>query len=111
MNEQRLDALISGLTGNNQAPYDNDNSVNNVMIKNKTSNDHVKSEIITKRKEIRFCTIVEMETLKKMRLIAKMEGLMIKDVVEAAFIKAISSYESKHGMLTDDNIRKKDDLF
>ena len=47
--------------------------------------------------EERFCTIVQSDTLRKIRIIANREGLQIKEVVNAAFNKAIKSYERKHG--------------
>lgn len=46
-----------------------------------------------------------------MRIIATREGLQIKDVVEAAFEKAISNYERKHGKIEDDPKKNVKDLF
>lgn len=63
-----------------------------------------------KNHEERFCTIVNSETLKKIRIIANKEGLAIKDVVDAAFEKAISSYERKHGKIEEIK-RSAKDLF
>ena len=62
-------------------------------------------------KESRFCTIVEVNTLKKIRIIAKREGLQIKEVVGAAFLKAIASYESKHGRIDGTQQSRADSLF
>lgn len=62
-------------------------------------------------KESRFCTIVEVNTLKKIRIIAKREGLQIKEVVGAAFLKAIASYESKHGRIDGAQQSRADSLF
>jgi len=62
-------------------------------------------------KESRFCTIVEVNTLKKIRIIAKREGLQIKEVVGAAFLKAIASYESKHGRIDGTQQNRADSLF
>ena len=47
--------------------------------------------------EERFCTIVQSDILRKIRIIANREGLQIKEVVNAAFEKAIKSYERKNG--------------
>ena len=58
-----------------------------------------------------FCTIVSSNLLKKVRIIATREGLQIKDVVEAAFEKAISNYERKHGKIEDDPKKNVKDLF
>ena len=44
-----------------------------------------------------FCTIVQSDILRKIRIIANREGLQIKEVVYAAFEKAIKSYERKNG--------------
>ena len=63
------------------------------------------------RQEERFCTIVSSDLLKKVRIIATREGLQIKDVVEAAFEKAISNYERKHGKIEDDPKKNVKDLF
>lgn len=51
--------------------------------------------------EERFCTIADKDQLRKLRIIAKREGLNVKDVVGAAFEKAIRSYERKHGELQE----------
>lgn len=47
--------------------------------------------------EERFCTIVQSDNLRKIRIIANREGLQIKEVVNAAFEKAIKSYERRKG--------------
>lgn len=60
--------------------------------------------------EDRFTTIVDREVLKKIRIIATREGLNVKDVVGAAFEKAIRNYERKHGTLQETR-RDTKDLF
>ena len=62
-------------------------------------------------KEERFCTIVSSRLLNKIRLIASREGLQIKEVVNAAFEKAIKSYERKHGVIKDNSRSNVDNLF
>jgi len=62
-------------------------------------------------KEVRFCTIVDAKILHKIRVVANREGLLIKDVVGAAFSKAIASYESKHGPIVGDLKGRADSLF
>ena len=59
----------------------------------------------------RFCTIVSSDLIRKIRIIANRERLQIKDVVNAAFEKAIKSYERKHGTIDDDVKRDAKDLF
>ena len=41
--------------------------------------------------------IVQSDNLRKIRIIANREGLQIKEVVNAAFEKAIKSYERRKG--------------
>ena len=65
----------------------------------------------TEKQVERFCTIVKTEQMKKLRIIAKREGLQIKDVVEAAFGKAITAYERKHGKIEEDSRKNLIDLF
>ena len=96
MNEQRMDDLISGLTRGTESkpvlPRHTDNTGNTSP-------------------ECRFCTIVDKGTLQKIRIIAKREGLQIKEVVGAAFEKAISSYESRHGRIVGSQQSRVDSLF
>ena len=97
MNDSSLDALFSGLTGG-QSPKEN--SKGNILS-NHSRND-VKRQTKENGAEERFCTIVSSELLHKIRVIAKRERLQIKEVVNAAFEKAISSYERKHGTIDGD---------
>ena len=91
MNNESLDALFTGLTGmpQEERPSTSAASLHGAARKNKSKD----------TKEERFCTIVSSDLLHKIRLIASREGLQIKDVVNAAFEKAIKSYERKHGTL------------
>lgn len=97
MNDNSLDALFSGLTGA-QSPKENgkDNNLSNHSRKD------AKRQTKENGAEERFCTIVSSELLHKIRVIAKRERLQIKEVVNAAFEKAISSYERKHGTIDGD---------
>jgi hypothetical protein len=49
--------------------------------------------------------------LRKIRIIANREGLQIKDVVNAAFEKAVKSYERKYGTVDGEVKRSAKDLF
>ena len=91
MNNDSLDALFTGLTGTHQEskPSKAASLSQRKARKNKPSVNN----------EERFCTIVSSDLLHKIRLIASREGLQIKDVVNAAFEKAVKSYERKHGLL------------
>ena len=96
MNNKNLDALFTGLTGTVKSSSEGQD----VMEKQaQTSDLTVPTERQSREKpaEERFCTIVQSDTLRKIRIIAKREGLQIKEVVNAAFDKAIKSYERKHG--------------
>lgn len=101
MDNNKLDALFSGLTGaheNQEKPVEQTKK----QEKSQQVNARAKQkEHEMKNHEERFCTIVNSETLKKIRIIANREGLTIKDVVDAAFDKAISSYERKHGKIEE----------
>ena len=103
MNNDSLDALFTGLTGTHQEskPSKAASQSQKKARKNKPS----------VNKEERFCTIVSSDLLHKIRLIASREGLQIKEVVNAAFDKAIKSYERKHGVIKDDGRSNVDNLF
>ena len=103
MNNDSLDALFTGLTGTPQesTPSKAASRSRRKARKNKPSVD----------KEERFCTIVSSDLLHKIRLIANHEGLQIKEVVNAAFEKAIKSYERKHGVIKDDGRSNVDNRF
>lgn len=96
MNNKNLDALFTGLTGTVKSSSEGQDTMEKQA---QTSDLPVPTERQFKEKpaEERFCTIVESDTLRKIRIIANREGLQIKEVVNAAFNKAIKSYERKHG--------------
>ena len=103
MNNDSLDALFTGLTGTPQEQKPT-MAVSRPQRKAKKNKPRV-------MKEVRFCTIVSSRLLNKIRLIASREGLQIKEVVNAAFDKAIKSYERKHGVIKDDGRSNVDNLF
>ena len=96
MNNKNLDALFTGLTGTVKSSSEGQDTMEKQA---QTSDLPVPTERQFKEKpaEERFCTIVQSDTLRKIRIIANREGLQIKVVVNAAFNKAIKSYERKHG--------------
>ena len=91
MNNKNLDALFTGLTGTQISPTSElpANQEPNVTVKNLDTERELSEEVT----EERFCTIVQSDILRKIRIIAKREGLQIKEVVNAGFGKAIKSYE------------------
>ena len=103
MNNESLDALFTGLTGmpQEERPSTSAASLHGAARKNKSKD----------TKEERFCTIVSSDLLHKIRLIASREGLQIKDVVNAAFEKAVKSYERKHGVIEGEVRRNVGNLF
>ena len=94
MNNKNLDALFDGLTGAVQKP--STAKPEEAALSAQTPAAKAKKDKRQVQEE-RFCTIVRTEILRKIRLIANREGLQIKDVVDAAFVKAIDSYERRHG--------------
>lgn len=96
MNNKNLDALFTGLTG---TPKSSSSGQLSTCHAPKASDKTVRSDKESGESipEERFCTIVQSDTLRKIRIIANRERLQIKEVVNAAFEKAIKSYERKNG--------------
>lgn len=96
MNNKNLDALFTGLTGT-------PNTSSSELPSAKKDSEAAEKPVNTGRQssmsvsEERFCTIVQSDILRKIRIIANRERLQIKEVVNAAFEKAIKSYERKNG--------------
>lgn len=113
MDNKSLDALFTGLTVTGNPPKETENKpIPEKGTKGKVLSARAKQRQLEKeRQEERFCTIVNSDLLKKVRIIATREGLQIKDVVEAAFVKAISNYERKHGKIEEDPKKNIKDLF
>lgn len=109
MNNNSLDALFTGLTGT-QAKDTDSNKPDKHSSPTAEHDDSSRSQP-TKQAEERFCTIVSSDLLHKIRVIAKREGLQIKDVVNAAFDKAVKSYERKYGVVETDIKRSAKNLF
>lgn len=103
MNNDSLDALFTGLTG---TPQESTLSKAASRLRRKARKN--KPSV---NKEERFCTIVSSDLLHKIRLIASREGLQIKNVVNAAFEKAVKSYERKHGVIEGEVRRNVGNLF
>ena len=111
MDNDRLDGLIAGLTRKTEVRNtDNRQATSNTIAASIVATTYTASESEPKEEE-RFCTIVETNTVQKIRIIARREGLMIKEVVGAAFQKAISSYEQKHGAIVHGGKGNSDRLF
>ena len=96
MNNKNLDALFTGLTGTPKSSSSEQPSANKVseVAEKHANTGRQSSERVS---EERFCTIVQSDILRKIRIIANREGLQIKEVVNAAFEKAIKSYERRNG--------------
>ncbi len=109
MNNNNLDALFTGLTRTNT-----EETVSKQPTALPPSVDERKGKKATpstKQPEERFCTIVSSALLRKIRIIANREGLQIKEVVNAAFEKAVKSYERKYGTVDGEVKRSAKDLF
>lgn len=76
MNNKNLDALFTGLTGTQISPTSEQpaNQEPNVRVKNLDTERELSEEVT----EERFCTIVQSDILRKIRIIAKREGLQIR---------------------------------
>ena len=107
MNERKLDNLISGLTGVHTpvstAPVEPAGEAQNI--------EHKESDSGEDGQEERFCSILPSVLLRKVRIIARREGLSIKQVMAAAVRKAVTSYEQKHGPIDDRRRNDTSDLF
>lgn len=116
MNNKSLDALFSGLT-EAVAPQSNSLQVGSPTKaeegKGKTSKAvHARKKRATEeRHEERFCVIVDSELLKKVRIIARQEGMHIKEIIAVALSNAINSYEKKNGIIKEEPKKKPEDLF
>lgn len=114
MNNSSLDALFSGLT-QSEPTKKQELAKPSAPEKKKTVEQGTAREKQKHQEEInseeRFCTIVSSELLKKIRIIAKKEGLAIKDIVEAAFDKAVTTYEQRNGEVLENRRKNPKDLF
>lgn len=104
MDNKSLDALFSGLTEVASSPAVQEKP----LAQTRKSNRGKKKVNVS---ETRFCTVASTEQVKKLRIIATKEGLQLKEVVYAAFRKAINSYERKNGKIVEEEKRNLDELF
>lgn len=122
MDDKSLDALFTGLTEVQSAslPKEPPSAPPQTVKDSKKAKEKSKKPSTTRTRqrqqeevshEERICTIVSSELYRKIRIIATREGLTIKNVIEAAFTKAVGSYERKHGPIKDDPKRDLKDLF
>lgn len=117
MDNKSLDALFSGLTEAAAPASPQKEATAPQLEKSNRKGDSAipyrakQRQQEQKRHEERLCTIVNSELVKKIRILASIEGLTIRNVVEAAFQKAISSYELKHGELPAEHKKNLKDLF
>jgi len=101
MNNDKLDALFDGLTGTPQSVQQDEQP-----SKSKTT-----QKMAAKGQGRAFLYHCQFRNPQKDTLIAVREGLQIKDVVNAAFDKAVKSYERKNGTLDKDTRRDASQLF
>lgn len=109
--QEDLEALFNGFTGLEDDDTIPSEEVHAPKPKVKDKKKKGRPKQAKESKEEHLCTIVDKEILWKIRTIATREGLQIKDVIGAAFTKAIKSYEHKHGVIEDDGKTKLSDLF
>lgn len=121
MNNDNLDALFAGLTAPSvSSPSQSEAVQPNTPDYHPKEKDQKAKPRYTRAQqqkaenehgEQRFCTIINSELVNKMRIIAKREGFNIREVVEAAFMKAVTNYEQKRGKIEDFSPQDVNDLF
>lgn len=116
MDNKSLDALFSGLT-EAAAPQSNPRQTNSPTKSEEAEGKKPKAVHTRKKRakeerhEERFCVIVDSELLKKVRIIARQEGMHIKEIIAVALSNAINSYEKKNGIIKEEPKKKPEDLF
>lgn len=112
MDNKSLDALFSGLTEVASSPAVQEKPSAQTSTKKGGKPRKGRRKVnVPEQPEARFCTIVSTEQVKKLRIIATREGLQLKEVVYAAFRKAIDSYERKNGKIVEEEKKNLDELF
>jgi hypothetical protein len=100
LNTDSMSRLLGGLTGSKsdeetESPKDKQESP-----RQEATTDAAKEKKPSKAgAEERFCTIVDVEQIEKIRMIAAKEDVTIKDLVSLAFDVIIKKYESLHGKI------------
>lgn len=112
MDNKSLDALFSGLT-EAAAPQSNPRQTNSPTKSEEAEGKKPKAVHTRKKRarEERFCVIVDSELLKKVRIIARLEGMHVKEVIAVALSNAVNSYEKKNGIIKEEPKKKPEDLF
>lgn len=81
--------------------------IQNTESKPKKSTVRKSAQKGTKEGEARFSTIANIDDCEKLKAIAKIEGLAIKEVVAEAFKRFITEYEKKKGKIDLSVLEKK----
>ena len=98
INKNAMDKLISGLSGNEE----------NISIEHEQANEESHTSEPPKQspkskdnrnQPVNICTIVNADSLNKIRAIAKTEGLTINSIIDLGLDIVIKKYEELHGTI------------
>ncbi len=100
LNTDSMSRLLGGLTGSKENVEKESVNAQAEPSPQEATSDVTKDKKSSKSgAEERFCTIVDVEQIEKIRMIAAKEDVTIKDLVSLAFDVIISKYESLHGKI------------
>ena len=105
-NSPAMDSLLAGLT--NDGTSDKESSASKAEDKSQAKNPEETSRTSSRsrQKSEQLSTTVDVEIMNKVRALMEKEGLNKKEVVTAALIKLLHSYESVHGELRQKKEKK-----
>lgn len=100
LNTDSMSRLLGGLTGSkNNEETESSKSQQELPPQENTSDAVKEKKPLKAGAEERFCTIVDVTQIEKIRMIAAKEDVTIKDLVSLAFDVIIKKYESLHGKI------------
>ncbi len=94
-----MSRLLGGLTGSKSEEKTESAGTQPESRPQEGTSDVEKKKSLKSGSEERFCTIVDVEQIEKIRMIAAKEDVTIKDLVSLAFDVIIKKYESLHGKI------------
>lgn len=113
MSKKKFDTsdLLNGLTGGTQSGQFSNDTDSRPSTPQRSDNGGLRrGRKPMSAEEERISTIVNSEKYAKIKTIAHIENLPIKDVVDKGFDLTIEAYEAKHGPVRIKKNRKKGDI-